>query len=85
METSLLSLPLPTLQTWLTEAMTARHELATGSRVSYIAHHTTARTYKSSSITELDGYIASLQGAIQAKLNGATVAARRPIHPGVGY
>jgi hypothetical protein len=81
----LMALPVPTLQTWLIEAMTARHEIATGIRVSYISHHTTARTFKSSSMEELDAYIASLQGAIQAKLNGDTVAARRPIHPGVGY
>jgi hypothetical protein len=84
MDTALINLPLATLQTWLSEALSARHTIVIGKKETYISHGQNARSYKVDQLAELDQYIANLQGAITAKAAGKT-AGRRPIHIGVGF
>jgi hypothetical protein len=84
MEAALIDQTITQLETWLSEALVARHEILTGRRATYIAHQGTQRAYKVDSLSELDQYIGSLKGALQAKLTGDTLS-RRPIHPGFGF
>lgn len=68
------------LQTWLTEAETARHKLLTGSlrqRVSYNGQADV--TFATTDIARLDAYIASLKSQI-AVADGSGRGATRPIH-----
>lgn len=84
MEAALLSLPLATLQQYLSEAITSRHKIVTGQKPSYVSHGQNARTYKIDNLSELDQYISSLQATISAKEAGKT-RVRAPIQLGVGY
>ena len=64
-----------TLQTWLTEAETARHELATGSLRQTVRYNGDREvTFAKTDIGALDAYIASLRSQIAALTeNGAAV------------
>jgi hypothetical protein len=84
MEAALLDQSLSQLESWLAEALAARHDILTGKKVSYVAHQGTQRAYKTTGIAELDQYIASLKSAIRAKLSGDSMM-RQPIHPGFGF
>jgi hypothetical protein len=65
---SFVGVPAATLQLWLTDAQTARHQLTTGARPQVIAYGqgdgTKAVTYTRANIADLDNYIASLMRAL---------------------
>lgn len=77
MEAAFATLDLTTLKTYLGEALTAMHRLATGAaevEVEVVGEHRVK--YQQSGRLQLQQYIAALQAAIAKK--GGT--ARRPIH-----
>ena len=57
-----------TLQQWLCEAQTGRHELVTGRRAQMVAYGngdgTKTVTYTRANLADLDNYIASLMAAL---------------------
>jgi hypothetical protein len=77
---------LATLQTWLTEAETARHQLVTGSKHVSLSFSGGAGDNKSvayatfrNQLDKLDAYIASLRAQIAA-LEGSETSRTRPIN-----
>lgn len=67
---ALTTIDLETLQTWLSEAISARHQLATGKqsvRIEWLDHR---MQYTQANLGDLAEYIQQLQGAIRAKENG---------------
>lgn len=78
MDAALQSLPIETLQTRLSEAMNALHELQIGNRVVSVVTTTGQRAqYSEAQANDLRAYIATLQDAIRVKQGGA---GRRPIY-----
>ena len=68
------------LQTWLTEAETARHNLATGSMVEEIhSPDGTKVRYMASDVSRLESYIAWLNAQIASQSTSA-VSPRSPIY-----
>lgn len=67
-----------TLRTWLTEAETARHKLATGSLVEELRHGETRTKFTTTDMEKLEAYIASLKSQI-AVAEGTAASRRRPI------
>lgn len=68
------------LQTWLAEAETARHKLATGGGVEEVSSPGGDRVrFTAASLTQLDKYIASLKQQIAAAQ--ASTSSRSPIYP----
>lgn len=66
------------LNTWLTEAETTRHQIATGSHITEYWKEGRRITRTRVSLTEINEYIASLQAQIDAHPdNTATTAPRR--------
>jgi hypothetical protein len=70
---SLLSFELSQLQTWLAEAVTARHALATGTKTVLIQWADRRWQYTPAEMASLSGYITLLQKAVEMKQAG-----RRP-------
>jgi cell division protein FtsB len=65
------------LQTWLSEAETARHALMTGQRVVTLAHGTNRSvSFQQAEMQKLEAYIATLRAEIAA-LGGGDGAGRR--------
>lgn len=64
------SLPLATLQQRLTEALDAKHALATGKRTVDVGVGDQRIRYSEQNVEQLDGYIAALHRAIQAQQTG---------------
>lgn len=70
------------LQTWLTEAETARHKIATGGGVEEISSPGGDRVrFTAASLSELDKYIASLRQQIAEAQTATTAPSRAPIYP----
>lgn len=67
-----------TLQTWLTEAIAARHALLTGKRTVSVSYDGKSVTYSQTDIARLEAYIASLKNQI-ADLTGQQ-RLRGPMH-----
>jgi hypothetical protein len=73
------------LQTWLTEAETARHKIAIGGGVQEISSPGGDRvTFTPASLEQLDKYIASLKQQIAA-LQPAAVSPRSPVYVGFTF
>ena len=72
------------LQTWLTEAETARHALMTGARAVSI-RDPSGRQVQFSETTKLDVYIAGLQAQIAALSGTAPARTFRLYQSGRGY
>lgn len=69
------------LQTWLSEAETARHNLLTGSMVEEASSPDGTRVrYMQSDLTKLGAYIASLQAQLEAAAGRAAAPARSPVY-----
>ena len=67
---------LATLQTWLTEAETARHKLMTGSRAISLTYAGRSVSYTSADLAALNSYIDDLKSQI-ATASGQPVAKSR--------
>lgn len=67
---------LATLQTWLTEAETARHKLMTGSRAVSLTYAGRSVSYTSADLAALNSYIEDLKAQI-ATASGQPVAKTR--------
>ncbi len=67
---------LATLQTWLTEAETARHKLMTGSRTVSLTYAGRSVSYTSADLAALNSYIDDLKSQIAAA-SGQPVAKTR--------
>jgi hypothetical protein len=63
---------LATLQTWLDEAYTARHNLRTGALAQSMSHGGRTVQYTAANASELDAYIAELQTQITESTTSAT-------------
>lgn len=75
---ALLNLDTAQLQTWLSEALAARHQLAIGARTVAIQWEDRRQQYSEADVPALNRYIADLQTAITRKTTGG-LPARRPI------
>ena len=68
MSGSFAGIPPVTLQQWLADAQTARHELVTGRRAQMVAYGqgdgTKSVTYTRANLADIDNYIASLTNAL---------------------
>lgn len=67
---------LATLQTWLTEAETARHKLMTGSRTVSLTYAGRSVSYTSADLAALNSYIDDLKAQI-AIASGQPIAKSR--------
>lgn len=72
---TLASMSLETLQTWLGEALAARHQLALGKLTSLIQWGENRQQYNAANAAELESYIAALQSAISARSAGRSLRA----------
>lgn len=79
MEAALATLTLAELQTRLTAALDAAHQLYIGVQEVTVREGPSLVTYREPDIGKLEAYIAALQGAITAKQSGAP-AGRRPVY-----
>jgi hypothetical protein len=86
MDAALNELPLETLQTYLAEAVAARHQVLTFKKAAQVQNAGQLRTYNHGNIGELISYIADLQYAISSKpVAGQTRFSPGPIHHGLGF
>lgn len=69
------------LQTWLTEAETARHQLATGAAVVEIMRDGRRLQYRNASLPQLEAYIRTLESDIE---KATADAAGRPRRSAIG-
>lgn len=69
------------LQTWLSEAESARHQLAMGQQVVEVWREGRRLVYSKGSLSQLDSYIATLRGDIA---QAESVAAGRPRRSAIG-
>lgn len=71
------------LNTWLSEAEAALHDIAIGGKVVEIQDQNNERvTYSRSNITELRKYIADLTSTIGTQCNGSSLASKfGPLRP----
>lgn len=70
------------LQTWLSEAVAARHRLLTGAMYQKVAYNGGNEvTFASADIAKLESYIASLRSQIAA-LDGSPRSVSRPLYLG---
>lgn len=83
METALSTLDTATLQTWLSECLTARQDILASKRPYSMTHAGQTRSYNHQHLPELDKYIGELMDAIKAKSTGRPP--RGPIHHGMGF
>jgi hypothetical protein len=66
---------LPQLRLWLSEARTARHEIATGTRVSVWMDQNGERVeYNRANMPTLTAYISDLETAVTTLNQGGTIA-----------
>lgn len=73
---------LATLQGWLTEAESARHQLSLGQSVVEVSRSGRRIAYTEASLPSLNSYIADLEAQIRRKedeANGTTLSRRRSI------
>lgn len=68
-----------TLQTWLSQAETARHKLATGSKAEMVRHGDTETRFTAANLGDLETYIANLRSQLSAS-DGTPTTQRRPIY-----
>ncbi|WP_417615323.1 gpW family head-tail joining protein [Parasphingorhabdus sp.] len=73
---------LATLQTRLTEAETARHDIATGGGVEFVSRDGRAVRYSRNNLADFDKYIQTLERDIEIATN---VAAGKPRRAAIGH
>lgn len=84
MSDALATLPVETLQTYLGQAITARHNILTQRQAQSVRFMDGERTFTTTNLAALDNYIAELNSAIFAKSSGAPTR-RTAIYPGMGF
>lgn len=69
-----MAIPLATLQTWLDEALTARHQLMLGKKAVRVRSGDDEVTFTQADKDKLDAYIGQLESAISAgSASGSTI------------
>jgi hypothetical protein len=76
--TVLVGIPLETLQTYLADALAARHALLTGKRYASVSYASGSVTYSQADLARLDAYIAELLQQIGLLMG--TLPRRGPVY-----